>query len=84
MSKKELLIEILLIIAIVGFILLGIFVIHSRKSVHRGNFNNGVHENCGGHWEYQQAVNRYYYDVDYVYICDKCGELLILDEYERR
>lgn len=41
-------------------------------------WNNG-HCDCGGHWEYQQAVG-HRYDTDYIYKCDACGKI---EEFER-
>jgi hypothetical protein len=35
-------------------------------------WNDGYHEDCGGRWEYEQAVG-HANDTDYMYICDKCG-----------
>lgn len=35
-------------------------------------YNNGIHDNCGGHWVYQEAVG-HRFDTGYIYSCDKCG-----------
>ena len=35
-------------------------------------YNNGIHNNCGGHWIYQEAVGHKYH-TGYIYSCDKCG-----------
>ena len=35
-------------------------------------YNNGIHNNCGGHWVYQEAVG-HRFDTGYIYSCDKCG-----------
>lgn len=36
-------------------------------------WNNGYCE-CGGRWEYQQAVG-HKYDTNYIYKCNKCGKI---------
>ena len=41
-------------------------------------WNGGYHEDCGGRWEYEQAIG-HRYDTNYIYVCDKCG---MLHEFE--
>lgn len=36
------------------------------------NWNYGIHDGCGGHWVYEQAVG-HRFGTDYMYKCDKCG-----------
>lgn len=35
---------------------------------------------CGGHWEYQQAVG-HQASTSYIYKCDKCGNIVEFDNY---
>ena len=35
-------------------------------------WNNGIHKDCGGHWQYEQAVG-HLYSTNYIYVCDKCN-----------
>ena len=44
-------------------------------------WNNG-HCPCGGNWVYQQAVGKMY-DTDYIYKCDKCGDIQEFDRMMR-
>lgn len=37
-------------------------------------WNNGYCE-CGGHWEYEQAVG-HHYSTSYIYRCAECGKRL--------
>lgn len=41
-------------------------------------WNNG-HCECGGNWEYEQAVG-HRYDTSYIYVCDECGKRIELFE----
>lgn len=41
-------------------------------------WNNGYCE-CGGHYEYQQAVG-HQYKTSYIYECDSCGKIIELWE----
>lgn len=43
--------------------------------LNKKNYNNGIHNNCGGHWIYQEAVGHQSY-TGYIYSCDKCGEVI--------
>ena len=64
---------VLCFIAIFG-IALGMCFIDNKinEAVDRENWNNGIHADCGGHWQYEQAIGRHYSGTDYVYVCDKC------------
>jgi hypothetical protein len=42
-------------------------------------WNNGYHEDCGGRWEYEQAVG-HRYGTNYIYVCDKCGTRYEFDD----
>ena len=43
-------------------------------------WNNGMCQ-CGGKWEYQQAVG-HRYSTNYIYKCNKCGA--VIETYEFR
>lgn len=43
-----------------------------NESIDKENWNNGIHADCGGHWQYEQAIGRHYSGTDYIYVCDKC------------
>ena len=68
------------IIGLSVFILFGIIFIGAliAKPIIRENndnmhWNNG-HCECGGNWEYSQAVG-HYIDTTYIYKCDECGNI---------
>lgn len=45
-------------------------------------YNNGIHADCGGSWDYDGFVvskNR----SRYSYHCDRCGRSLVLDEWRK-
>jgi len=63
-------IQIILSIAIIVGIIMGTVKCvedHDKKA-----WNNGYCE-CGGHFEYEQAVG-HQYGTSYVYTCDSCGK----------
>ena len=43
-------------------------------------YNNGICRDCGGEYEYDQAVG-HYYSTTYIYKCDKCGNIVELKDY---
>ena len=43
-------------------------------------YNNGICKNCGGHYIFQNAVGHHSF-TDYVYKCDKCGNLIEINTY---
>lgn len=43
-------------------------------------YNGGICTECGGRYIYEQAV-AHRMDTDYIYICDKCGNMIELDSY---
>lgn len=59
----------LVFVCFVGFL---VFCYHLNSSTDTKKWNNGYCE-CGGKWEYEQAVG-HRYDTSYIYICDKCGK----------
>lgn len=58
-----------------GIIFVFAIVIGTAKctvDVDKKNWNDG-YCNCGGHWEYLQAVG-HQYTTTYIYECDRCGK----------
>lgn len=55
-------------------IIVGVIFLYSIAVNSHDNrvWNNG-HCECGGTWEYEQAVG-HRSSTSYIYICDKCGE----------
>ena len=43
-------------------------------------YNNGVCQNCGGRYVFRQAVGHYYM-TEYMYVCDKCGNMIQIDNF---
>lgn len=68
-----------LIIAIVALtIVLGLIFYEDPVT----QYNNGIHADCGGSWDYDSFVvskNR----SRYSYHCDRCGRSLVLDEWRK-
>lgn len=65
--------EIIAIVVVFGLLIGGAFLIDScadKKDIEA--WNGGYHEDCGGQWEYEQAVG-HRYSTNYIYVCDKCG-----------
>lgn len=69
----------ILLILILVFFLACISVKCDRKE-DKLKYNDGICTECGGHYIYEQAVS-HMYDTDYIYICDKCGDMIELDSY---
>lgn len=65
-------ISILIIIIIIFWFL--------ESIVGANTYNNGICKNCGGHYEFQNAVGHHAV-TDYVYKCDKCGNLIEINTY---
>jgi len=60
---------------IIGFVFIVAIVLGAAKcSIDQDEkkWNNG-HCECGGHWEYEQAVG-HQYSTSHIYKCDKCGK----------
>ena len=71
---------IILVVALVAFTLSFVFY----GSPVMPEYNNGIHANCGGKWEYdgfmiteKRTLSRYSYH------CDKCGRSLVLNEWRK-
>lgn len=61
-----------------GMIIALIFISSCSVKKDKEKFYNG-HE-CGGHWEYQQAVG-HQIGTSYIYKCNKCGDIIETDYY---
>lgn len=63
------------IISIILFIMFIVILIVSAAKCSNDEYekkwNNGYCE-CGGHWQYEQAVG-HQYRTTYIYKCDNCG-----------
>ena len=44
----------------------------AESCIENAVWNEGIHQDCGGHWEYEQAIG-HYFETNYIYCCDKCG-----------
>lgn len=68
-------IQIILVIVIFCGVIIG--VVRCSKEQEEKEWNNGYCE-CGGHFEYEQAVG-HQYTTSYIYRCDSCGKIIELD-----
>ena len=59
----------ILIAIVVGLI----FLVDVGKNYHDDKLWNNGHCECGGTWEYEQAVG-HRSSTSYIYVCDKCGK----------
>jgi len=70
---KDTVFDIIQIIISIVFILgLIIGAVKCSKEQDEKEWNNGYCE-CGGHFEYEQAVG-HQYSTSYIYKCDSCGK----------
>lgn len=69
---------IVLIFVSIGFVIIKT-VDNDRKLINR--YNHG-YCSCGGRWELSSAKTKGLFNnsTDYLFICDKCGEMLLIDE----
>lgn len=75
---KDIIIEIILLAAIIGGIIIGAVTCENIRD--EKVWNNGYCE-CGGHFKYEQAVG-HQYRTSYIYTCDSCGKHIEI--YEER
>ncbi len=73
---KEVIFESVVAIGVV--ILIGAFLLSICSWSDDKKFYNGCQ--CGGHWEYQQAVG-HQTTTGYIYKCNKCGDLKEFGKY---
>ena len=50
------------------------------KIINENKYNNGLCINCGGTYEFKQAVGSYA-GIGYMYICNKCGRMIEINKY---
>lgn len=74
----ELIIGILIVVILAALLLIGIA--KYQRDGDEAKYNGGICTKCGGHYIYEQAV-AHAYDTDYIYICDKCGDMIELESY---
>ena len=75
-------------LALLVTIILGFFIAYSivyagakyNEKKDEREYNGGICTECGGRYIYEQAV-AHRMDTDYIYICDKCGNMIELDSY---
>lgn len=67
-------------IAIILIFVLGIIGCYFQVKHQESKWNNGIHAECGGKWEFQN-VARGKSETTYYYICDECGELFSSTRY---
>ena len=57
-----------------------IFIMNScEATLSEETYNNGIHEGCGGHWIYENAIG-HRYSTNFIYHCDKCGTVMEFSE----
>ncbi len=56
----------------------GIFVLHDNEGI--AEYNGGVCKVCGGHYVYEQTIG-HAYTTEYIYICDRCGNMIHAGRY---
>lgn len=70
------------LIASIVLLVITIIIVMGAKSCNdaqdNAKYNDGIHQDCGGHLVYQQAVG-HKNSTSYIFRCDKCGEILELD-----
>lgn len=73
MSSKAYLIYGLILLVICALLY---FIVCNANTL---TWNDGYCE-CGGKWEYQQAIG-HRYSTSYLYKCDKCGRMVEFENY---
>jgi len=68
----------LIVVVILGVILASFAVIYSERAKVEA-YNNGVCKQCGGKYEYLQAIGHRDYTT-YLYRCRQCGKMLELSQ----
>lgn len=63
----------------IGVLVILLSILIGIKCCEADQYNNGIHEGCGGHLIYQQAIG-HRYTTAYVFKCDKCGAILEFDD----
>lgn len=68
----------LIMIGILIVILLFLTIVRSCSS--SAAYNNGICPYCGGTYQFKETVG-HRYSTHYIYICDKCGNLIESSTY---
>lgn len=75
--------EIIGIILIVLLVVIFCFGVYKLSIEHDNKlWNGGYCDNCGGNWEYEQAVG-HRSSTSYIYICGKCGKRIEISELRK-
>ncbi len=61
-------------------ILLIIIVLFIQSCASNDLYNNGICRICGGNYEFYQAVGHQYF-TNYLYKCDKCGNVIEVNQH---
>ena len=67
------------IFAVVGLAILMVFFVDTTIERHDSKLWNNGYCDCGGRWEYEQAVG-HKSTTSYIYVCDKCGNRIEISE----
>ena len=57
---------------VIAIAIVALIIIIPLSCMNTNKWNDGVHQGCGGHWQFEQAVG-HMFTTDYLYICDKCA-----------
>ena len=77
--KFETCVVIGIILMIILLVMLGLFAGIYNEKAELEAYNNGVCKQCGGKYEYLQAIGHKDYTT-YLYKCRQCGKMLELSE----
>lgn len=73
-KSENLIASIIMASIIILFIIIAVICIISHKPQHI----NGICAECGGQYEFVQAVG-HKYDTSYIYKCNECGKMIEID-----
>jgi len=77
---RDILPEIIVIVLIVLLCVVFAFGVNKATIKHDDKLWNGGHcDNCGGTWEYEQAVG-HRTSTSYIYVCKNCGKRIEIYE----
>lgn len=64
-------------------IVLIIIVFLVQSCVSSNAYNNGICPRCGGNYVFKETVG-HRYSTNYIYVCDKCGNLIESTTYFKK
>lgn len=67
---------------IIIFVLVTIFVILLETDIIPDEYNNGICLECGGNYEFLTIIG-HQHSNDYIYKCDKCGNIIEEPSYHK-